>query len=119
MVNTPAEEPAKTERRKRVYTSMHEHKNAPEAHEGPAEKHHGHEHHHHHHDVEIKINGKHYKLHEGETSVKHLKQLAGIPLADALARVIDKHLHPLPDDGEVCIKQGEVFVSHPRESSSS
>ena len=93
-------------------------KDAPKAHEDPAEKHHGHEHHHHH-DVEIKINGKHFKLPEGEASVKHLKQLAGIPLADVLAMVIDKHLHPLPDDGQVCIKQGEVFVSHPRESSSS
>jgi len=98
---------------------MHEHKNAPEAHEGPAEKRHGHEHEHNHHEVEIKINGKHYKVHEGETSVKQLKQLAGIPLADVLARVVDNHLHPLPDDGVVCIKQGEVFVSHPRESSSS
>jgi hypothetical protein len=89
-------------------------KEAPPAHEGPAEKHHGHKH-----EVEIKINGKHYKIPEGPTSVKRLKQLAGIPLADVLAQVAHGHLHPLPDDGEICVKEGDVFVSHPRESSSS
>ena len=102
---------------------MIESKNAPQAHEGPAEKHHGHEHdhehHHHHHKVEVKINGKPYKLPEGPTSVKHLKELAGIPLADVLEQVVQGQLQILPDDGSVCIKEDEKFVSHPRGSSSS
>jgi len=85
---------------------------APQAHEGPAEKHHGHEHHHH--EVEIQINGKHYKAYEGPTSVKQLKHLAEIPQEDILGREVEGKFHHLDQDGEVHVRAGEVFVSRPR-----
>jgi hypothetical protein len=79
-------------------------------HEGPDEKHHGHNH-----EVEISINDKHFNVHEGLTSVKHLKHLAGIPHEDVLGKEVEGKFHPLDQDGEVHIHGGENFVSRPRE----
>jgi len=79
-------------------------------HEGPDEKHHGHNH-----EVEISINGKHFKVHEGPTSVKHLKHLAEIPHEDVLGKEVEGKFHPLDQDGEIDIRGGEKFVSRPHE----
>jgi uncharacterized protein YabE (DUF348 family) len=89
---------------------MSEHKDAPPAHEGPGEEHHGH-----HHEVEISINGKHFKVHEVPTSVKQLKHLAGIPHEDVLGQEVGGKFHPFAQDGEVHIHGGEVFLSRSHE----
>ena len=81
-------------------------KDAPQAHEGPDEKHHGH-----HHEVEIVINGKQFRIHEGPTTVEKLKHLANIPHEDILGREVDGNFHPLEQNGEVHIRGGEVFIS--------
>lgn len=94
-------------------------KEAPLAHEGLTKQELGHENHQHLHKVEIKINGQHYKVPEGLTSVSQLKQVAGIPLADVLAQVVHGQLAPLPNGGEINVKAGDTFVSYPRQSSSS
>jgi hypothetical protein len=85
---------------------------------------HHHEHHHppHHHPehlVEIKIGKEFFKVKPGEYTVAELKKIGGAPLTDELDQVIDKKLVPLPDDGKVCIKGGEVFIFHPRSGGSS
>jgi hypothetical protein len=84
-------------------------KDAQQAHEGPGENHHGH-----HHEVEISINGKHFKVHSGPNGVKHLKHLAEIPHEDVLGKEGEGKFHPLDQDGEVHIHGGEVFISHKR-----
>jgi len=65
----------------------------------------------HHNEVEISINAKHFKVHEGPNSVKHLKQIAEIPHEDVLDKEVEGKLHPLDQDGEVHIHGGEIFVS--------
>jgi len=69
--------------------------------------------------VEIMINGKPYPIDRGRESVVDIKHVGQVPLADELEQVIDGKLTPLPDDGAVVIKGGEVFVSHPRSGGSS
>jgi len=88
--------------------------NAPEAHKRADERPHEHKK-----EVKITINGKHYEVREGLTSVNELKKIGHIPLADVLAKVVHGQLHPLPNEGEVHIRAGEVFVSHPPECASS
>jgi hypothetical protein len=70
-------------------------------------------------DVKIKINGVDYPIERGRHSVAQIKTLGHVALADELEQVIDGKLHPLPDDGSIEIKGGEVFVSHPRSGGSS
>ena len=48
-----------------------------------------------------------------------IKTLGGVPAAYDLEQVIDGKLVPLPDDSAVTLKGGEVFVSHPKDASSS
>ena len=69
--------------------------------------------------VSITVNGAIYTIHRGHQSVALIKQVAGVPLAHDLEQVIENVLSPLPDDGSVVLKGGEVFVSHPKDAGSS
>jgi hypothetical protein len=64
--------------------------------------------------VEITINGGPFQIARGRHSVAEIKALGNVPPADDLEQVIDGQLTPLPDDGHVVIRGGEVFVSHPK-----
>lgn len=70
-------------------------------------------------DVTITIDNKSYSVHRGSATVIELKQMAGIPAAYELEEIVDGKLVPLKDDQHVVIKEGEIFVSHPRSGASS
>jgi len=70
-------------------------------------------------EVKIQINGVSKLIHRGHQTVAEIKKLGGVPLADELEQLIDGKLKPLPDDGAVAIKGGEVFMSHVRSGGSS
>jgi|SRR5665213_4598102 len=71
------------------------------------------------HEVKITINNKEYKVHPGINTVVELKHRADIQVTDELEEVREGVLVPLPNDGSVDIRGGEVFVSHPRDGHSS
>jgi hypothetical protein len=70
-------------------------------------------------EVKISINGASKVVHRGRHTVVEIKKLGEVPLADELEQLIDGKLTPLPDDGAVTIKGGEVFMSHVRSGGSS
>ena len=70
-------------------------------------------------DVKIIINKVVKKISVGRHTVVEIKKLGGVPLADELEQLIDGKLKPLPDDGVVTIKGGEIFMSHVRSGGSS
>jgi hypothetical protein len=70
-------------------------------------------------EVHITINGASKLIHRGRQSVVEIKKVGGVPLADELEQLVDGKLTPLPDDGAVTIKGGEVFMSHVRSGGSS
>jgi hypothetical protein len=70
-------------------------------------------------DVHITINRTEYLIHRGSYTVASLKTLGSVPQADDLEQNVNGHLTPLPDDGQVTIKGGEKFVSHPKDSGAS
>lgn len=69
--------------------------------------------------VTVSIDDKVLEIHRGSHTVADLKTLAAIPLAYDLDKVTDGKLEPLPDDDRVTIKGGEIFISHPKDGSSS
>jgi len=69
--------------------------------------------------VTITIDRKDHEIPAGETSVAEIKKIGGVPANHDLDQVIDGKLVPLPDNGQVCIKGGEKFISHPKDGSSS
>jgi len=69
--------------------------------------------------VTITVNNAQCKIHRGHQTVSAIKTAGKVPLADDLEQVVDNKLMPLPDDGAVTIKGGEIFVSHPKDSGSS
>lgn len=69
--------------------------------------------------VKITVNRVTYEIHRGRQTVKAIKELANIALADQLELVACGYLEPLSDDGVVTLKGGEVFLSHPRDGGSS
>lgn len=69
--------------------------------------------------VTITVNNEPKQIHRGHQTVAAIKTNGGVPVADELEQVIAGKLTPLPDDGAVTIKGGEVFISHPRDSGSS
>jgi len=70
-------------------------------------------------DMTITIDNKSFTVHRGNTTVRELKQLAGIPEAYELEEIVDGRLVPLGDDQHVVLKGGERFVSHPRAGAAS
>lgn len=69
--------------------------------------------------VSITINGATVSIHRGRQTVAEIKAAGGVNPAHELEQVEDSQLRPLPDDGAVTLKGGEVFISHPRDSASS
>ena len=70
-------------------------------------------------EVKIKVDGKLVEVHRGRMTVAEIKAEGKVPPAFDLDQVIDGKLTPLPDDGSVVLKGGEVFVSHPKSAHSS
>lgn len=69
--------------------------------------------------VTITIDDKPLTVHRGHHTVAELKALAEVPLAYDLDKVIGSKFEPLPDDGGVTIKGGEIFISHVKDGASS
>lgn len=69
--------------------------------------------------VDIMVNNVKFEIHRGHQMVSAIKTAGKVPLVDDLEQVVENKLVPLPDDGAVTIKGGEVFVSHPKDSGSS
>lgn len=70
-------------------------------------------------EVKIIINSVDKEISKGVHTVADIKMLGGIPTADDLEEVKEGKLHPLADGASTNIKGGEVFISHPKDSSSS
>ncbi len=69
--------------------------------------------------ITITVNAQRYTIHRGHQAVAAIKQVAHVPQAHDLEQVVDGVLKPLPDDGAVTLKGGEVFVSHPKDAAAS
>lgn len=69
--------------------------------------------------VQIRINDNPYEIHRGRKSVAEIKTTGNIPIAHDLVQIIDEKLTPLDDNASITIKGGEVFLSHPKDGSSS
>jgi hypothetical protein len=67
----------------------------------------------------ITINGHHHQIHRGRQSVADIKAVGGVAAAEELEQIVDGVFTPLPDDGAVTIKGGEVFISHVRAGAAS
>lgn len=70
-------------------------------------------------DVEIKIDGKDYKVKPGEYAVTEIKRIGGVAPTLQLDQIIDQVFKPLVDTGTVCVRGGEVFISSPHKACSS
>ena len=70
-------------------------------------------------EVNITIDGTEYKIPQGTYTVAEIKRIGHVPAAYELEEKIHGKLTPLADDGSVNIKGEEVFIGHPRDSSSS
>ncbi len=70
-------------------------------------------------EVTITVDTKPYKIHRGHRTVAEIKNVAGVPLAFELEQLVNGKLTPLPDDGAVTLKGGEIFLSHPKDGGAS
>jgi len=70
------------------------------------------------HSITVTIDGKPYVFEEHRVTIMDLKRKAGIPLADVLCQKTNE-LVDLDDNGTIEIHCGDVFISHPRDNSSS
>ena len=79
------------------------------------------EHHRHEHEreVRVEVDKKFHEVRPGEYRVSAFKELVGVPPTKELEQIIHGEMKPLSDDGTICIKGGEVFVSHVRRGGSS
>jgi hypothetical protein len=69
--------------------------------------------------VDVHVNNQKVVLHAGRYEVKTFKKVAGVPQADDLEKLINCKLDPVPDDGTLEIKGGEVFISHVKDGGAS
>jgi hypothetical protein len=69
--------------------------------------------------VTITVNNEPWKIHRGRRTVVEIKISGHVPIADDLEQIIDGQMHLLQDDGHVVIHGRELFVSHPKSTSSS
>jgi hypothetical protein len=69
--------------------------------------------------VQISINGKDYRTHTGNNSVRHLRNLGHVPETDVLSQLRDGSFVDLDNNAHVIIRGQEVFVSHPPSTGSS
>ena len=70
-------------------------------------------------EVIIQVDNVSITIHRGHQTVIDIKQLGKVPLAYDLEQVVNGILVLLLDDGSLTIKGDEIFVSHPKDSSSS
>jgi hypothetical protein len=70
-------------------------------------------------EVTITVDTKPYKIHRGHRTVAEIKNIAGVPLAFEMEQLVNGKLTPLPDDGAVTLKGGEIFLSHPKDGGAS
>jgi uncharacterized protein YabE (DUF348 family) len=70
-------------------------------------------------EVQITVDGKHYKIKRGIEQVSAIKKVASVPAAYQLDQDINGVLTPLDQNGTVTINGGEVFVGFPATGSSS
>ncbi len=69
--------------------------------------------------VSIVVDGKTISITRGHKTISEIKLASNIPLAYDLEQVENGTLVLLTDDGSLTIKGDEIFVSHPKDSSSS
>jgi hypothetical protein len=69
--------------------------------------------------VDITIDSNKVSIHRGNQSVAEIKHTGNIPLAFDLEQVVNGKLVPLSDNGSLTIKGDEIFISHPKDASSS
>jgi len=69
--------------------------------------------------VPITVNNHTVKIHRGRRTVAEIKATGNVPAVDDLEQIINGQMNLLPDDGHVVIHGREVFVSHPKSTSSS
>lgn len=69
--------------------------------------------------VTITVNNHAVKIHRGRRSVAEIKAAGQVPPADDLEQIVKGQMTLLPDDGHVVIHGHEIFVSHPKSTSSS
>ena len=69
--------------------------------------------------VRITVDNHPHQIHRGRQTVAHIKEVGGVPKDYDLDQVVDGKLVPLPDDGVVVIKGGEMCGSHPKDGASS
>jgi len=69
--------------------------------------------------VTILMNGKPFHLPKGDLTVAQLKAATGVPRAHEVAQIIRGHPVPLADGAVVKLKDGEQFISYPRDSAAS
>jgi hypothetical protein len=69
--------------------------------------------------VQISINGKDYRTHTGNNSVRHLRNLGHVPETDVLSELRDGSFVDLDNNAHVIIRGHEIFVSHPPSTGSS
>ena len=87
---------------------------------GIGHHHHLHYRHRHKHETVIITVDNHEKtIKRGKHSVADIKSVGGVMLSLDLEEILGGVLTPLNDDGNVTIKGGEVFISHPKDSGSS
>lgn len=70
-------------------------------------------------EVTISVDGKDVSIHRGHQTVANIKSAGNVIANYDLDQLVDGKLEPLLDEGSVTIKGGEIFVSHPKDSSSS
>ena len=75
--------------------------------------------HDHKHLVRVKVDNEFHDVRPGDYRVSEFKEIVGVPAAKELEQIIDGVMTPLSDDAIICIKGGEVFVSHVRRGGSS
>ena len=69
--------------------------------------------------MRVEVDKQFHEVRPGDYRVSAFKEIAGVPAAKELEQIIDGVMTPLSDDAIICIKGGEVFVSHVRRGGSS
>jgi hypothetical protein len=77
------------------------------------------EHEDHEHKVHVEVDNKSEEVRPGDYKVSAFKELVGVPASKELEQIIDGVMVPLSDDATICIKGGEIFVSHVHRGGSS
>jgi hypothetical protein len=93
--------------------------NVEETKPAKGEGHRGHNPHHVETKVLVKVDGNEHRVTAGDYVVSRFKELVGVDAGRELDEVIHGELRPLKDEQIICIRGGEVFISHARGGGSS